>query len=179
MFGRFVRTLLAVALAGFLALPAAAQDRIAPGYMDLGIWLGGGQIDGATMSYQARMERLVKELPSLGGGVLGVQLSVGGHSYPFGLGHHWVFFPLGVSANYHFSPGSGRLDPYAALGLGIKIAYCDRYPVTWYDCTTEKNEFMPIARVGAKMFISDVTAITLDAGLGAALISGGFTFRIK
>jgi hypothetical protein len=175
----FVRTALLLVLLSVAAAPASAQDRIAPGYLDLGLMVGGGEIDDANIAWGVRVEKLVRTLPSLGNGVLGVQVGINAHSYPFGLGHYWVFFPVGVSANYHFTPGNGSFDPFVALGGGYKFAHCDRYKVTWADCSGESGEAFGIARVGAKFFTSERVGISVDAGLGASLASVGLVFRLK
>ena len=66
--------LMAVAL--MMAAPARqAAAQLEKGYTDLGIVVGLGNTGEAGIALGGRFERVIKDLPSLGGGTLGIQVS--------------------------------------------------------------------------------------------------------
>jgi hypothetical protein len=179
MLARIVGVAMLVAAAGSLVTAAGAQERVAPGYFDIGLGVADAEADNATIAIGLRAEKLLKSMPSLGNGVLGVMAGVTGSSYQFGLGHAWYFYPVSVAATYHFTPGNGRFDPFVALGAGYRFADCAVYPYQFPDCEAEDNEAFGVARIGAKLFTSERVGLWIDGGLGSSYVSAGLVVRLK
>ena len=183
MLSRFVNrlsgTILVLALVAVLAGDASAQNPVTPGYLDVGAVAGIGETGDAGFSGGLRTEYGWRTLPSLGGGTLAIQAGGDFYWWSFGLGYKWFVLPLGVSANYHFKSSPGRFDPFVGVGFGYTIANCSWGPGIWGRCEGAESEFFPIAKVGTRIFLSDVMAFYVDAGLGSATVNAGLTFRVR
>lgn len=171
---------LAFTLAVVLALPlgAAAQDGFTSTHRDVGPVIGLGGLDGASLSFGGRFEAAVKELPDLGGGILGIQGGVQYYSTDFGFagGSNWTYLPITVLGNYHFNVSNKKFDPFVGAGLG--------YLYTSYDCGFgacggSAGGIYFVGRAGLRYFMSDTRAVYVDAGAGAGSLNVGLMFKLK
>jgi hypothetical protein len=180
MLTRVVYTFVAVAAFAVVSIANAQSAQglnpRAPGYTDIGFSIADASSDSAGVAWGFKAERLLKQM---GSGLLGVNLSATMSSYDFGLGHKWLFIPVGLSATYHFATGSDRFDPFIALGGGYRFVECSQYLGTYADCSTEEGKAFGIARAGAKFFVSNRVGFQLDGGLGSSYVSGGILLRLK
>ena len=108
--------LMVLASAAVLARPAAAQGYGA-GYMDIVPTVGFGSVGSASMAFGGRFEKALKPLPSLGNGMLGIQVGLTYYSWSDAF-FSYKYIPIGVTANYHFKLSDPKIDPFLGLGLG-------------------------------------------------------------
>jgi hypothetical protein len=181
MLKRLVGTLVVAALIAVPAHRASAQVEL--GYTDIGVVVGLGKIGNASASFGGRFERVFKELPDLGGGLLGIGVSADWYSYSnqYGAyGYDFKYIPVGATANYHFKLENKKLDAFVGAGLGYQIISCSYTGpgVSSVDyCSNSALYF--IGRVGGRYFFTPKTALYADAGAGAATISVGVTFKLR
>jgi len=168
--------------AAVVALPslASAQDRtLNVGYTDIGAVIGLGNIGDAGISIGGRFERVIKELPDLGSGTIGIGVAADMYSYDFGSFYTYRYIPIGVTANYHFNLENKKLVPFLGLGLGYSILSCS------YDGPTFGIDLCPnsgiyfIGHAGARYFFSDNMALYGDVGAGAATLNVGLVFKLR
>jgi hypothetical protein len=142
--------------------------------LDVGPTIGlGGLGSGAGLNIGGRIEKGIKELPSLGNGILGIDAFV----------QHWgidcepldcgaiIFF--GARANYHFVIKSNpKIDPFVGLGLGY---------ANW----SGDNDFVDyggvdfVGNAGIRYYFSPKLAGYADVGTGAATLNLGVMFKLK
>ena len=115
----------------------------------------------------------------MGSGTLGLQLSGDFYWWSYGLGYKWFILPIGLSVNYHLNTSSTRLDPFIGLGVGYEIANCSWPPGVWGTCDSAESEVFPIAKVGMRYYLTNVTALYIDAGLGSSIVSAGLSFKLR
>jgi hypothetical protein len=181
MYSSLLRKLVGIAvvvasIAGFAGSAAGQGSKVSPGSLDLAGVMGIGETGDAGFSGGVRLEHGWR---TMGSGNLGLQLSGDFYWWSYGLGYKWYVLPLGINANYHFPVASERFDPFIGVGVGYTIANCSWGPGVWGRCEGAESEIYPIARLGTRLFVSDVTAIYVDAGLGASTVSAGLSFRLK
>ena len=175
--------------AAVLALPAlaSAQDQIVKvGYTDVGGVIGFGAV-GSGLSFGGRFERAIKELPDLGGGTLGIAVSVDYHSYGQDyIGYSWSykFIPIGVTANYHFNLENKKIVPFLGLGLGYTAVTCsfEGLGVSGNDLCGYDSGIRFIGRAGARYFFKENMALYGDAGTageGGSALNVGLTFKLR
>jgi hypothetical protein len=174
---KFFGTIAAVALVAVSAQGSSAQG-FTQGYLDIGPTIGLGGIGDAGIALGARLEKGIKPLESLGGGMLGIQAGFDYYSYDFGFGGNLTYIPIGVTANYHFKLSDQKFDPFVGLGLGFEIVTCD-FPGSTFGCDVYDSGIYFIGRAGARYFFSDKMAFYGDLGAGAATISLGIMFKLK
>ena len=192
---RIERAIAVVVLMAMTTPDAGAQGRpqtqassqssggVGLGYTDIAGVVGLGGIGGASFSFGARFEKVLKSLPNMNNGLLGLQVGADWWSWNynyFGANSSSVsYIPIGVTANYHFKMENKKLDPFVGAGLGYQIVnascvvngvdYCGSYSSTVYF----------IGKAGIRYFLNPSTALYADAGVGAASLNVGATFRMK
>jgi hypothetical protein len=176
---------LAVA-AAMVAIPVAAQAQgVGLGYTDVGVVVGFGGASGAGVSFGGRFERIIKELPDLGNGLLGIMASVDVFSstndFAFG-STTYRYIPIGVTANYHFVLENKKVDPFLGVGLGYRLVNfsCDYNGIGNLCGSASYNSgIVFIGRAGIRYFFKDNMALYADAGAGGSTLNGGITFKLK
>jgi len=172
-----------MAVAALIAAPvqqAAAQ--ISKGYTDIGVVVGLGNIGNASASFGGRFEKVFKELPDLGNGLLGIGVSADyyGYSDSFGAyGYSWKYIPIGATANYHFKLDNKKVDPFIGAGLGYNYISCSYTGIGYSANYCSSSAIYFIGRVGGRYFFSPNMALYADAGAGAATLNVGLTFKLK
>lgn len=170
LFRKYAVAVVALALA---AGSASAQFKV--GTLDVGPTIGlGGLGDGAGINIGGRIEKGIKELPSLGNGILGIDAFV----------QHWgldcggfcddasVLF-LGARVNYHFVLKSNpKIDPFIGLGLGYAKWSTD------FDVFDDSGVDF-VGNAGVRYYFSEKMAAYADLGTGAATINLGLMFKLK
>jgi hypothetical protein len=170
--------------AAVVALPsmASAQDRtLSVGYTDIGAVIGLGNIGDAGIAIGGRFERVIREVPSLGTGTIGIQIAADVYSYDYGFNTDYSFryIPIGATANYHFNLENKKLVPFVGVGLGYTVISCS------YDDAVPGFDICPnsglyfIGKAGARYFFQDNLALYGDVGAGAATLNVGLTFKIR
>jgi len=173
-----------LAVAALIAVPARdVSAQMAKGYTDIGGVVGLGGIGSAGLSFGGRFERVFKELPDLGNGLLGIGVSADYYSYGNNFGafrSSLTFIPIGVTGNYHFKIENQKFDAFVGAGLGYFISSCD-YPgsTSVFDPCGGLSTIYFIGRVGGRYFYKPNMAIYADAGAGAATLNIGLTFKLK
>ncbi len=173
-----------LAVAALIAAPAQeVSAQIAKGYTDIGGVVGLGGIGSAGLSFGGRFERIFKELPDLGNGLLGFGVSADYYSYGDSFGafkSSFTYIPIGATANYHFKLENKKFDAFVGAGLGYYVASCD-YPgsTTAFDPCAGLSTLYFIGRVGGRYFYKPNMAVYADAGAGAATLNIGLTFKLK
>ena len=162
---------------------APAQSGVAVGYTDVGPVIGLGGIGGASIALGGRFEKVIKPLPDMGDGLLGIQVSADWWTWDhnnFGGNSSGVsYFAIGVTANYHFRTENRKLDPFVGAGLGYQIvsASCVINGIDY--CGSYSSEIYFIAKAGLRYFTSESLALYGDVGAGAATLNLGVMFRMK
>jgi hypothetical protein len=178
-------------------VPAPARARVAAqettegvqlGYTDIAAVIGIGGISGASFALGVRGEKVIKELPDLGNGLLGIQISVDWWHYSadYGVGslyrvdQDWSIIPIGAIVTYHFRiEGNPKIDPF--IGAGIV------YWIENVSCTVRSGSFTDNcadcaasgihagAKAGVRWAATPKAGLYADVGIGgAALNVGGF-----
>lgn len=180
-----IRACSVVALASVVGVSAAdAQGGVGIGYTDLGAVIGlGGQTGASGVAFGGRFEKVIKPLPDLGDGTLGIQLGVDWWSWDWGYigGTSSVtVIPIGVTANYHFKMENKKIDPFLGAGLGYEIwnASCV-YQGVDYCANTYSSGIYFITKAGIRYFVNDGMAVYGDVGVGASSFNVGLTWKMK
>lgn len=167
-------------VAAFLAVPARqAAAQLEKGYTDVGVVAGFGSIGGSSLALGGRFERIIKELPNMGGGTLGI--GVGVTRYSFSSVYYSVsYLPIGVTGNYHFKLENKKIDAFVGAGLGYQLITCnDKSGVIGNLGCNYSSGIYFVGRAGGRYFLSDKLAAYADVGAGGAAINVGVTFRLK
>lgn len=166
----------AVGLLVMVSGVAAGQSRIfGMGYKDIGPTIGLGGI-GSTVSLGGRFETAIKQLPNLGDGALGIQVSVQYYHNSFGAGvgkYSFSYIPIGATLNYHIKVNDGKIDPFVGAGLGYSIV-----SVSGNFGGSSGSGIYFIGRGGIRYFLKDAFALYADVGAGAATFNAGLMFRL-
>lgn len=173
-----------IAVAALIAAPVQESGaQISKGYTDVGAVIGIGNVGNASASFGGRFERIFKELPDLGDGLLGIGFSADyyGYNNRFGTGgYDFSIIPIGATANYHFKIENKKIDAFVGAGLGYEIINCsyDGPGVSITDfCGNSAIYF--IGRAGGRYFFNPNMALYGDVGAGAATLNIGLTFKLK
>ncbi len=174
---------------GVLAVTAVicvpTQDvsaQISKGYTDVGAVVGLGGIGGAGLSFGGRFERIFKELPDLGNGLLGIGISADYYSYGddfLGGGFDYTYIPIGATANYHFKLDNKKWDVFLGAGLGYQVISCNVRGVPGLSRACANSALYFIGRAGGRYFYKPNMAVYADVGAGAAAVNIGLTFKLK
>jgi hypothetical protein len=171
------------ALASVIGTSAGQAQGIGLGYTDVGAVLGLGGVGGASFALGGRFEKVIKALPDLGDGLLGIQVGVDwwswDYSYFGGNNTSVSYIPIGVTANYHFKMENKKIDPFLGAGLGYQIvnASCVYQGVDY--CGSYSSEIYFITKAGIRYFMNNSTALYADVGVGAATLNVGASFKLK
>ena len=170
-----------MAVAMLVAAPAReAAAQLEKGYTDLGVVVGFGNTGEAGVSLGGRFERVIKELPNLGGGTLGIQASVDYWSYDYLNVYSYSYLPIGVTANYHIKMENKKIDLFGGAGLGYNIISCEYSgPGGALGDVCEDGSVYVIVKAGARYFMTPKIALYGDIGTGASSVNVGLMFRIK
>lgn len=173
----------AVAVAALVVTASAsrASAQLPLGYTDVGATIGLGGLSGASLSFGGRAERVIKELPTLGGGTLGIGLSLDYYSYNSGISafrFSYKVIPIGATGNYHFKLENKKLDAFVGAGLGFRIESCSYSGVTNIDCKSSSGLFA-IGHAGGRYFFQPNLAAYADVGAGAAAINVGIMLKLR
>ena len=155
---------------------AAAQDGFKPGYMDIGPTLGFGNLGHASTAFGARFEKGIKELPSMGNGVLGIQVGLNYYSWNY-FSANSKFIVISGTANYHFKLDDKKWDPFIGLGLAYSSISCS-YPGSGVDYC-EGSALDLAARGGVRYFFSPSMSGYADVGAGGATLNLGVMFKLQ
>ena len=176
----------AIAACAIMAVPsleASAQDGVGMGYTDIGAVVGLGNTGGAGIALGGRFERIIKALPDMNNGLLGLQVALDWWSWNANFGPNSrssvSYIPIGVTANYHFKMENKKIDPFVGAGLGYQIvnASCVVDGVDY--CGSYSSAIYFIAKGGVRYFLNQSTALYADVGAGAATLSIGAVIRMK
>jgi Outer membrane protein beta-barrel domain len=174
---RGIAVLAVLAGSAAMAAPASAQG-FTVSTLDVGPTIGLGGIGSASITIGGRLEKAIKDLPTLGNGILGIQASFDYYSYGES-GFHFRYIPIGATANYHFVlKDSPKIDPFIGLGLGYSILSCDTPSVFGIDICPNSGIYF-IGRLGGRYYFQDKIALYGDVGAGAATLNIGLMFRLQ
>lgn len=169
-----------LAVAVLLAAPVRqASAQVSKGYTDVGVVVGLGNIGDAGLSFGGRFERIFKELPDLGNGLLGIGVSADFYKYDFGTYYSYTYIPIGATANYHFKIDNKKWDAFIGAGLGYQVINCSYDGPGGSLDLCDNSALYFIGRVGGRYFYRPNMAIYADAGAGAATVNIGLTFKLK
>lgn len=174
-----------LALRAVLALsliPALGHAQLPVGYTDAGAVIGLGNIGDAGLSVGLRAERVLRTLPSLGKGTLGIGIGLNYYAYDSGIPSarfEVSYLPIAASANYHFALPDKRYDLYLGLGLGVQIVNCT-YSVggSSVDLCDNGGAYL-VARAGGRYFMTPRLAAYADLGAGDAALNLGMTLKLR
>ena len=170
-----------VAVALMIAAPARqAAAQLEKGYTDLGIVVGLGNTGEAGIALGGRFEKIIKDLPSLGNGTLGIGLSADWWSYDYANYYNYTYLPIGLTGNYHVKLENKKIDLFGGVGLGYSIISCSyNGPGGDLGDLCEDGSAYFIFRVGGRYFFGNRTAFYADLGSGSSNINLGLTFKLK
>jgi hypothetical protein len=173
----------AMAVIAIVAAPAQkAAAQVSKGYTDIGVTVGLGNIGSAGIAFGGRFERIFKELPDLGNGLLGIGISADYYTYGndfTAYNYSFKYIPIGATANYHFKLENKKLDAFLGAGLGYQVISCSYTGVYGGVDLCSNSAIYFIGRVGGRYFYKPNLAIYADAGAGAATLNVGLTFKLK
>jgi hypothetical protein len=182
---RLTRVAIAVGVLMFAAASAANAQTgggFNAGYMDIGPVIGLGGINGASLSYGARFEYGIEELPSLGNGVLSFAASLDHYSYDNGCGGSCSFgfsyTPIGATVNYHFRLDNRQLDPFFGLGLGDEISSASCNSSFCNSSLSASSGIYFIGRLGLRYYVAPSLALYADVGSGQGAFHIGVMFKL-
>ena len=154
----------------------AAARGFRAGYMDVGATVGFGGLGAANTAFGGRFEMALKPLPSLGNGMLGLQIGATYSSWSNEYASAKVI-PIGVTANYHLRLADSKIDPFVGLGLGYQIVSCSVEGLGSIGCGS--NEVYFIGRAGVRYFLAPKLALYGDVGAGGATVNVGVMLKLK
>jgi hypothetical protein len=177
----------AVAVLVLLCVGSSARvvqaQGVGVGYTDVGPVIGLGGIGSASIAIGGRFEHAFKQLPEMGNGILGIEVSADWYHWSEDFGgigggsFSWTYIPIGATVNYHFQLSEKKFDPFIGLGLGYQI-------INWSasncpSCSqTASSSLYFIGRLGGRYFFKPNMAFYADVGAGAATLSVGLTFKL-
>lgn len=172
-----------MAVAVLIVAPAQqVSAQVAKGYTDIGVTVGVGNTGNAGLAFGLRFEHIFKELPDLGGGLLGIGISADYYGYSdgfVGYGYDVRYIPIGATANYHFKLENKKIDAFVGAGLGYQMITCNVTGVGFSNSYCSNSALYFIGRVGGRYFLKPNLALYADAGAGAATLNVGLTFKLK
>lgn len=169
-----------IAVAALVAIPAQqASAQLAKGYTDIGAVIGLGNTGDAGLAFGGRFERIIKDLPDLGGGTLGIGVSIDYWGYDYLSYYSYSYMPIGATANYHFKLDNKKWDAFIGAGLGFRIISCSYDGPGGSIDLCEDGSLYFIGRAGGRYFMKPNVALYADAGAGASSLNIGLTFKLK
>lgn len=147
------------------------------GTTDLGGVLGVGNVAGAPISIGGRFETIVRTLPEMGGGTLGIQGSVDVYTWR-NSAFTYRALPIAVTANYHAPLTSKRVDAFGGLGLGYTRWTCDTRTSSLSLCGYDSGLTL-LARVGGRYYFQPNAAFYGELSTLGATLNLGAVFKLK
>ncbi|MES3035721.1 MAG: hypothetical protein V4813_17085 [Gemmatimonadota bacterium] len=167
---------LAVMAALLAGTSTDALAQVRKGYSDVGFVLGIGDIGNASLAFGGRYENVFKNLPDLGNGMLGFELSADVYTVRRSPGNV-RYIPVGATMNYHFRiDPANKLDLFIGAGLGFRTVSCSDFVNN--DCGYNSGLYV-IGRAGGRYFLSPNVALYGDLGPGASTLNLGLTFKLN
>lgn len=153
------------------APPAAGAINL--GYSDIAAVIGLGGIGEASIALGGRYEKIIKALPDMGDGLLGIRAGVDWYSFSVS-GYSWSYIPVSASANYHFKMQNTKFDPFVGAGLGFYIV---SEPSGFTGAGYNSGVYF-IGVIGMRYFLSQNMAFYADAGAGAGSLHVGLSWKL-
>jgi hypothetical protein len=153
--------------------PSATAGGIGMGYSDVAAVVGLGGLGEASIALGGRFEKVIKALPDMNDGILGIRAGVDWYSFSVA-GYSWSYIPLSASANYHFKMENKKLDPFVGAGLGF---YFVSEPSGFAGPGYDSGVYF-IGVVGMRYFLNDNMAFYADAGAGAGSLHVGLSWKL-
>ena len=160
----------------------SAHAQLPKGYTDVGVVAGLGNIGNAGLAPGARFERIIRELPEMGGGTFGIGVGVNYYSYSNRFGAtRWntSFLPIGATGNYHFKLANKKWDAFVGAGLGYQIINCSFSGIGASGDLCGNSALYFIGRAGGRYFYKPRVALYADAGAGDAVLNFGATLKLR
>jgi len=164
---------LAVLATSSLEVRAQATGGIAMGYSDVAAVVGIGGIGEASLALGGRYEKIIKSLPDMNDGLLGIRVGVDWYSFSV-LGYSWSYIPISGSVNYHFKMENKKFDPFVGAGLGFYIVS----EPSGYSGAGYNSGLYFIGVLGMRYFLSEKMAFYADAGAGAGALHVGLSWKL-
>jgi hypothetical protein len=172
----------AVAVLATTSLEAGAQGAapsgaIGVGYSDVAGVLGLGGIGEASIALGARYEKIIRALPDMGDGLLGIRVGVDWYSFSINAGNQdfsWSYIPVSASANYHFKMENKKFDPFVGAGLGFYIVS----EPSGYSGPGFNSGLYFVGVIGMRYFLNENMAFYADAGAGAGALHVGLSWKL-
>lgn len=164
----------AVVALGLVLSASAASAQFTATTLDVGPTIGlGGLGSGAGLNIGGRIEKGIKELPSLGNGILGIDAFVQHWGLDCGPIDCGSIIWFGARVNYHFVIKSNpKIDPFVGLGLGYANWSSDN---SFYDY----GGIDFVGNAGIRYYFAPKMALYADVGTGAATLNLGVMFKLK
>jgi hypothetical protein len=143
------------------------------GYTDVAAVVGLGGIGEAGLALGGRFEKIIKPLPNMADGLLGIRAGIDWYSFSV-LGYSWSYIPISVSANYHFKMENRKWDPFVGAGLGYYVVS----EPSGYAGPGYNSGIYFVGVIGTRYFLNDNMAVYADAGAGAGSLHVGLSWRI-
>lgn len=175
MVKRLSTAIATTAVLAISSLEANAQSTgaISKGYSDIAAVIGIGGIGEASIALGGRYEKIIKELPDMNDGLLGIRVGVDWYTFSV-LGYSWSYIPISGSVNYHFKMDNKKFDPFVGAGLGFYIvSEPSGYPGSAYN-----SGLYFIGVIGMRYFLSEKMAFYADAGAGAGALHVGLSWKL-
>lgn len=176
---RFILSAAAVLLS---PLASSAHAQLPKGYTDVGVVAGLGNIGNAGLAPGARFERIIRDLPEMGGGTLGIGVGVNYYSFSDRFGTtRWntSYLPIGATGNYHFKLANKKWDAFVGAGLGFQIINCSYSGPDGSGDLCGNSALYFIGRAGGRYFYKPKIALYADAGAGDAVLNVGATLKLR
>lgn len=177
---RLSRGVAAVAVLAISSLEARAQGAAVPaagaisrGYSDIAAVVGLGGIGEASIALGGRYEKIIKSLPDMGDGLLGIRAGVDWYSFSVS-GYSWSYIPISASANYHFKMQNTKFDPFVGAGLGFYIVS----EPSGFTGPGYNSGIYFIGVIGMRYFLNQNMAFYADAGAGAGSLHVGLSWKL-
>ena len=164
---------LAVLATSSLEVRAQATGGVAMGYSDVAAVVGIGGIGEASLALGGRYEKIIKSLPDMNDGLLGIRFGVDWYSFSV-LGYSWSYIPISGSVNYHFKMENKKFDPFVGAGLGFYIVS----EPSGYSGAGYNSGLYLIGVLGMRYFLSENMAFYADAGAGAGALHLGLSWKL-
>src|SRR5262245_8981491 len=157
-FGIAVATMAILSVSSLDARAQAATGSVGIGYTDLGAVVGLGNTGDAGLAFGGRFEKVIKALPNMNNGLLGIQVGVDWWSWNynyFGTNSSSVsYIPIGVTGNYHFKMDNKKVDPFVGAGLGYQIVNASCVVNGTDYCGSYSSSIYFIAKAGVRYFMN-------------------------
>ena len=155
----------------------AATGQVGMGYSDIAAVVGLGGIGEASIALGGRYEKIIKSLPDMNDGLLGLRIGADWYSFSVSAGgesYSWSYIPISGSVNYHFKMENKKFDPFVGAGLGFYIVS----EPSGYPGSAFNSGLYFIGVIGMRYFLSEKMAFYADAGAGAGALHVGLSWKL-